>query len=206
MATPASSSPRSSDGPRRAILEAATDAISQGGEASVRITEIARTAGVTQGMISYYFKDREGLITEAQIARYSTVIDTDQEVIRRAAMDASTPDDFRNRMSKLVKHLMSVDRHSNRKLRTSVLGSAMNRPLLMKRIVDEQSGAIDRLGDALRIAQQRGLIRTDINPRSVAEFVTAYIVGMVIVDPDPHQTSTKDKVATFDLFLASLMP
>lgn len=157
-------------------------------------------------MVSYYFKDREGLIIEAQIARYSEVIDTDQDAIRHAAMHASSADDFRNRMAKLVKHLVSIERHSNRKLRASVLGSAMNRPQLMKRIVDEQSGAIDRLGEALRIAQQRGLIKADINPRGVAEFVTAYIVGMVIVDLDPHQTSTKDKVATFDLFLSSLMP
>ena len=157
-------------------------------------------------MISYYFRDREGLITEAQIARYSSVIDTDQDLIRGAAMNAESPEDFRHRMSNLVSHLMSAERHPNRRLRTSVLGSAMNRPSLMERIIGEQSGAIDRLGDALQIAQQRGLIRTDVNPRSVAEFVTAYIVGMVIVDLDPHQTSAEDKVATFDLFLSSLKP
>lgn len=196
----------SPDSPRQAILDAAIEAISKGGEASVRITEIARAAGVTQGMVSYYFKDREGLIIEAQITRYSTVIDTDQDVIQRSAMEASSPDDFRMRMSNLVKHLMSVERHSNRQLRTSVLGSAMNRPELMKRIINEQSSAIDRLGEALQIAQQRGLIRSNINPRGVAEFVTAYIVGMVVVDLDPNQTSATDKVATFDLFLASLMP
>ncbi|MFM1790295.1 MAG: Bacterial regulatory protein tetR family, partial [Actinomycetota bacterium] len=56
---PKSSVPNTSSA-RQAILDAAVAAIDAGGESSVRITEVARVAGVTQGMISYYFGDREG--------------------------------------------------------------------------------------------------------------------------------------------------
>lgn len=206
MSATMSTSPQTPMGPRNAILDAAIEAITRGGEASVRITEVARAAGVTQGMVSYYFKDREGLITEAQIARYLKVIENDQAVIRQAAEHATTPIDFQNRMYTLISRLVTAERHENRRLRTSVLGSAMNRPQLMARVIDEQSVVTDRLGDVLTIAQHRGLLRSDINPRAIAEFVTAYVVGLVVVDADPHQTSDEDKIATFNVFLEALRP
>lgn len=206
MASTAHQSPQVEQNHREAILNETIAVITRGGEASVRITEVARAAGVTQGMISYYFRDREGLIAEAQIARYADVIDADLDVIMNISTNSSSPTDFKSRMSKLVRHLLTEERHPNRQLRASVLGSAIGRPQMLERIISAQSGAIDHIAEALRVAQKRGVIRADIHPRGIAEFVTAYIIGMVVVDLDPKQTTLKVKSATFDLFLDSLLP
>ena len=68
---------------RQRIVEAAVAAIDTGGEAAVRISTVARDAGVTQGMISYYFGGREGLIQEAQLIRFSSAVTDDIKVLEK---------------------------------------------------------------------------------------------------------------------------
>jgi hypothetical protein len=41
-------------------------------------------------------------------------------------------------------------------------------------------------------SQERGWIRTDVNPRAVASFIQAYSLGRVLVDIDPDRASDDD--------------
>jgi TetR/AcrR family transcriptional regulator len=50
------------EGVRRRLLSTAAQLFAQRGSAGVGLREIARDAGVTPGMISYYFGDKQGLL------------------------------------------------------------------------------------------------------------------------------------------------
>lgn len=50
------------EGVRRRLLATAAQLFAQRGSAGVGLREIARSAGVTPGMISYYFGDKQGLL------------------------------------------------------------------------------------------------------------------------------------------------
>lgn len=50
---------------RRALASAAVDAIAEGGLEDVRLTDIARRAGVTTGAIAHYFPDKDAILAAA---------------------------------------------------------------------------------------------------------------------------------------------
>lgn len=50
---------------RRAIAAAAVDAIAANGLSGVKLTDIARTAGVTTGSIAHYFSDKDAVLAAA---------------------------------------------------------------------------------------------------------------------------------------------
>ncbi|MEL6827275.1 MAG: TetR family transcriptional regulator C-terminal domain-containing protein [Pseudomonadota bacterium] len=66
---------------RRAIASAAVDAIAANGLSGVKLTDIARTAGVTTGSIAHYFADKDAVLAAAL-----------EEVCTRLFIQIGTPD------------------------------------------------------------------------------------------------------------------
>lgn len=195
--------PKSS--PREAIIAATIRAIESGGEASVRVTEVAREAGVTQGMVSYYFKDREGLISEANIERFGAAGVQDIAVMVDAARSVTTKDEFIKLLQASTRTIVSADRAGNRRIRTSVIGSVANRPDLQANVIQVLDQLISGTEEVVRIALERGIIKTTLNPRAIAEIVIAYTQGLIVADMDPMCPPREELAKVIDRFLISII-
>lgn len=200
---PNPSDPKSS--PRDAIIAATIQAIEAGGEASVRVTEVAREAGVTQGMVSYYFGDREGLISEANIARFGEAGALDIAFMMDAARNVTTREEFVTLLRTSTRSVVSKDRAANRQARTSVIGSVANRPDLQANVVEVLDGLISGIEETMRVAIERGIITTSLDPRAVAEVVIAYTQGMIVADLDPKCPPREEIARVIDQFLESII-
>lgn len=202
---PKSSVPNTSSA-RQAILDAAVAAIDAGGESSVRITEVARVAGVTQGMISYYFGDREGLVAEAHLLRFRSMVDQDTDFLVSAVENARDTDHFYSILKVITREIVKTSRNSSRMARVLIIGSSMGRPDLHDTVVATQSDLIDQLERVVMMGQERGFIRTDVNPRAVAGFISAYTLGLVVTDMDPSRPSDDDLAHVVDSYMNSMRP
>lgn len=191
---------------RQAILNAAVAAIDSGGESSVRIIEVAREAGVTQGMISYYFGDREGLVTEAHLTRFRSMVDQDTDFLAAAVENAADVDQFYATLRLITREVVKVSRGSSRMARVLLIGSATGRPDLKDTVTATQSELIDQLEHVTLAGQERGFIRTDLSARAIAEFVSAYTLGLVVADIDPARPSDEDLAHVVDSFMLSMRP
>ena len=195
--------PKSS--PRDAIIAATIRAIEIGGEASVRVTEVAREAGVTQGMVSYYFKDREGLISEANIERFSAVGEADNTQLVEAARAVATKDEFYGLLCTVTRTIVSEDRAVNRRVRTSVIGSVANRPDLQASVARELDKLISGTEEVIKVAIDRGFASPDLHPRAMAEMIIAYTQGLVVADLDPKAPPREELAKVIDRFIHSLL-
>ena len=195
--------PKSS--PREAIIAATIRAIESGGEASVRVTEVAREAGVTQGMVSYYFKDREGLISEANIERFATAGVQDIAFLVNAAKNVNTKDEFINLLQMSTRTIVATDRAANRRIRTSVIGSVANRPDLQANVIKVLDQLISGTEEVVRIAIERGIVKTSLNQRAIAEIVIAYTQGLIVADMDPLCPPREELAKVIDRFLESII-
>lgn len=194
--------PKSS--PREAIIAATIRAIEAGGEASVRVTEVAHEAGVTQGMVSYYFRDREGLISEANIARFSEAGIQDIKFLVDAARNTQTREEFINILNLSTRAVVSEERAANRRIRTSVIGSIANRPDLQANVAQVLDQLISGTEEIVHIAVERGFVRTSLQPRAIAELVIAYTQGLIIADLDPKCPPREEIARVIDRFIGSL--
>ena len=74
---------------RQQLIEATLQAVDQVGMGDASIALIARLAGVSNGIISHYFQDKNGLI--AATAQYLMTVLSENVTARRQALTDSSP-------------------------------------------------------------------------------------------------------------------
>lgn len=173
---------------RQALLDAALDLIDEVGVDKVRVAAVVEHAGLTTGSLYWFFKNREGLINNALAERYirkmREMLDT---TTARASAGTVTPSEAAFGVADLAEE----GRAEARAERIRVLAAALDNPDLALRIAEVQRELIGRLADLVKVGQEHGLLRADIDAHATAVMIHATTVGLAIVDlaPDlmPHQ-------------------
>ena len=190
---------------RQRIVEAAVAAIDTGGEAAVRISTVARDAGVTQGMISYYFGGREGLIQEAQLIRFSSAVTDDIKVLEKKARETTEVHEFKEFLHGVTSDVVRLSRASFRATRLMAIGAALPRPELLQIIAQAQSKLVDEMEKVILIGQARDLVRKELDPRALAAFILSYNTGLVVADIDLQRPSDERLAQVINLFVDSFL-
>jgi AcrR family transcriptional regulator len=190
---------------RQRIVEAAVSAIDLGGEAAVRISTVARDAGVTQGMISYYFGGREGLIQEAQLIRFSSTVTDDIKALEKKARETTEVRDLQEFLHAITEQVVGLSRASARATRLMAIGAALPRPELLEVIAQAQSKLVDEMEKVILIGQARDLVRKELDPRALAAFILSYNTGLVVADIDQQRPSDERLAQVINLFVDSFL-
>ena len=190
---------------RQRILEATIAAIDKGGETAVRIIEVAEAAGVTQGLVTYHFRTRDQLIAEANTARFVATINEDLSTMSKALETMQSREDLIALTQYLTKLLLTPERAGARKRRLNALGFAIQSPHAREAIRETQTEIVDGMTNLIRVAQERGLARQDIDARAMATVVLSYAFGLVITEFDAHPPSEKDLYNAVLAFITTLV-
>lgn len=168
---------QTSDAVSDRIIAAALRAIDENGPSSLRVVPVSRDAGVSQGMIRYYFGDRQGLVDAALAARFAQRFGEFLDDFAAATARCSTQDEFRAVISRVLEAVFVPARTTMRLERNSDVGEAVARPSLATKIAEQRDRALHILRDVVRDAQARGLMRTDVDAEAVAAFHLAMVHG-----------------------------
>jgi len=172
-----------SDDAATRILNETIDVIDRSGEASVRLTQVARRAGVTQGLISYHFGDRDSLVAAAQLRRF---LDCDSEILEELRVRRSTPPSPQETRKLLIAVLRRPfdDPGGLRRRRVSALGASLYRPLVGNGVVEHHCNMIEALSELLEEGQQLGVVRTTLDPRAAASLIAMTWYGAIAFELD----------------------
>lgn len=177
---------------RERILQAAIEAIDENGEAGLRVVNVAKNAGVTQGMIKYYFQTRDNLVSEAQISRFLTTAAEDIEYIAQLTETSSSPEEYRSKLLVLLSVIINERRWPQRAVRITTFGAATKRPDMMASIAEANSLFIDRAVEVYQMARDRGFIVPTSNMRALALVVQGTVLGLYLSDIDKHRPSDEE--------------
>jgi AcrR family transcriptional regulator len=180
---------KKSDIVRERILMAAVEALDAGGEGNVRVVAIAQEAGVTQGMISYYFGSRANLIVEAQATRFMVALAADTGVLADAVDSSSTVQEFRDAVEPIIRGLLEERRRDVRASRVAAFGAATSQPNLMATVSRAHESFVDGVERVVVRGQTKGLFVPDLDSRSVATMITGIAFGLFVSDVDPSRPS-----------------
>jgi AcrR family transcriptional regulator len=204
------SSPNGSEGEyvpdgRQRLLDAAVRLLETHGEAALRMTAIAEEAGVAVALITHHFGSRDGLVVAAQQARVVGDAVSDLAVIDAIVSGVTSREELRERLAGLTSVLVSGRREATRLSRIAALASAHGRPEAEAALGATIGELLDGFAALIARGQERGLIRTDVDARSLATFINAYALGLVVADLDPHRADAdalRDVIGrAFDVFL-----
>ena len=177
---------------RARLLEAAASLVAEQGWGSVTTRAVAERASVNQALVHYHFRNMENLLRDAVMARLEPEI--------RALADELLDDrPFPDSIDRTMQMLDRFDLGSEigvlmaeallRSTRDEAMASAMGgmvggwQTLLEPRIVT---------------AQERGVVRDDIDSRSLALTIAAMLDGFLIqrmADPDTGSQAAADALA-----------
>ena len=176
--------PRGGDKHQR-ILDAAVQVIAEHGFFNARVSEIASRAGVADGTVYLYFKNKDHILREAIDTAFRSFFD-------RAKQEIQTVSSARMQLELLARlHLETLAAHRNLAIvmQTEVRQSA--------RFIAEFSHQhlVDYLNlvrEVIRLGQEQGLFRQDISDRLVAhcmfgaldEMVSSWVFTGRPFDPD----------------------
>jgi AcrR family transcriptional regulator len=171
---------------RQRLLQAALEHLRTRSEADLRVTEIAREAGVAVGLIRHHFGSRDGLVTAAQQIRLEGAVKSDLEAAKHFVRAAKDADEFLDGIRQLTVALLDPSRRDVRLSRIAVIGTAHGRPEVREAYARTIQELIDVLTVLVLQAQASGFARTDLDARAIATFIQAYALGMTLHDFDPE--------------------
>ena len=164
------------------ILNAAIDMIESGGEAAVRVNELAQNAGLAVTAVYHYYGDRDGLIAAAQAARY---IRSARDFMASHMVEVracQSRDELRNYLQTFLMEGFSSSRAEARWSRVNVLGSAYARPALQRAIADEQNSMFADTEKLWTDVKAKGFIRETVDPAAIGPWYLSVITGRVIIE------------------------
>jgi AcrR family transcriptional regulator len=163
-----------SDEKIEAILDAARSSLGTHGFAASTINQIARQAGVSRGLLHYYFESKEDLLNQA-VARN---VEGSVELVAAVFSECSTADDL---AARLANALRVMARHD------PAFFGLLFECWLIARSEDPPgpfSELFNRFRDAmtsqLSAARDRQLVRPDLQPEATAALLTAMMHGLAL--------------------------
>ncbi len=192
---------------RSRLIEATIDAIAEGGEASVRVHDIAEKAEVREPSVYHFFKNRKELVDMAQAERYRRSYIEMFLPFRAMVEMANNAQEFENAVRQLFAGVYRPERHAARSVRVNVWGSAQSSELLSKVVNEVNAEVADQFGALLAECQQKGWVRSDLDPRMLGLWAAGQINtrNMAEMNPEKFDLAAWDKVSV-ESILATFRP
>lgn len=167
---------------RSQLVEVALRMILDRGVDALRIEDVVAEVGVTKGSLYWHFEDRQGLIKAAiaeQIRRFSaeTIVGMSE-----AIAESASKDDYLARLAPFIIDPFDRAQVRDRWGRLGILVEAQGDPELRAMMQDVQARHLEVVVELMTDAQQRGLLRRDLDPRAVAVVLSVINLGSNIID------------------------
>ena len=164
------------------IVEAMRRSVARRGTAGSTFDHVAREAGVSRGLLHYYFGTKEQLLVEA----VKRDCELRMELLERQLAGARTADDFIGLMAENLQQVVREDPDF-----VTLMFELFTLARRNQEIAVEYAELIrrtrDRVADMLANAQHEGIVRLHAEPDSVAEVLFALGDGFalrMLTEPD----------------------
>ena len=172
---------------RTRLLNAAVRVIDKGGESALNVHKVALEAGVTVPSLYHFFGSREGLVEEAQVARFEKGMQVVGLSLDETLAGITTARKYKETLRKWLHSLLGGPNSRFRRTRATVIASAVNNPSLAARIADIQEQHVRRISTYLNYGRSKGWVDDDLDIEAISLWTTTQLNGRVVLELDPKQ-------------------
>ena len=172
---------------RAKLLNATIEAISSGGESSVRVSTVAAAVGVREPSVYHFFKNREALVEAAQIERYRRSYAELMVPFEAAALMSDTWEDFERAVRKILAAVYSPQRAEIRSIRMNVMGAAQTSQTIAAAVIDINHESAESLARVMVFGQDKGWVTKDLDAMALSYWGIGQLNGRVMAEMNPSQ-------------------
>jgi AcrR family transcriptional regulator len=167
---------------RERLIEVTVGLIGEMGLDAVEVQEILRRAELSSGALYHHFRDIPELLEAAMARRYPMGVHESIEQMRQAIESATTLADFHRNMASVIGASQHPDNRARRAERAHYLALSFASASLRDLIADEQEKITAGMTEVMIDLQERGWLRSGLDPKAAAVFVQTYTLGRIIDD------------------------
>lgn len=167
---------------RARLVESALVMIDRDGIDGARLRDIVDHAGMTTGSLYWFFKNRRALVNAALAERYIRKMSSITEVAEQIIGEGLVIGDPLDLLGEIAIRVADTDRVQARRERVQVLAAALDDPILGKQVAEVERRLSAQITNVIRTAQDKGIIRDDVDAYSIAVLVQSTTIGLASVD------------------------
>ena len=164
-------------GSREELLDVALRIIAEQGIDALRIEDVCEKVGVTKGSLYWHFQDRQGLIRAAMLEQLRRIAESQLRSVDGAVDTATSRDEYLLMVAGALVNPFDATEVESRWQRWELLATARRDPEVQELMTEIQRSHQQYLTDITTKAQQRGILRGDVDPAAVAAAITAIALG-----------------------------
>jgi len=167
----------------------------------IDIESLLRASKVSKGSLYHHFGSKEGLLAAAEAQQFMDYLKVEVEVLRTAIEKCKSKTQFQNLTATVMKLSGLKDNREFRKKRLRAIAMSFNNNELAIVMRDAQKITMQSLAESLKIAQDRGWIKTGVDLLALSYWLSGVFIGHVMLDitDQPELDSRWSEVATMAL-------
>ncbi|MBW1831525.1 MAG: TetR/AcrR family transcriptional regulator [Deltaproteobacteria bacterium] len=158
---------------RERILKAAIKVFAKNGFYATRVSEIAKAAGVADGTIYLYFKNKDDVL----VTIFEEGIERLLSILREVA---ESEEPFDNRIRRIIELQLGLMEEQRDLAEVITVNLRQSSRLLKQYATPLFMQYIDVIADVVRAGQEEGTFRKDLNPRVVARCLFGAIDAILL--------------------------
>jgi AcrR family transcriptional regulator len=167
---------------RARILDSAALEIERNGMTQFRVKRVASEAGVSVALLYSYFDDREDLIAETIVHRYSEVLLGLVEIFTKPLKDVQTTADLRAALKIMIAEAQIPERTEARILRIEGISFAKHNPAASAGIAGAKKEASARILRCVQPLEEKNLLVDGMSALAFARIWYALFFGQIALE------------------------
>jgi AcrR family transcriptional regulator len=151
------------------IIQTALDIFSKNGYRATTMNDIAKEMGVSKGALYSYFKSKDDILKE--------IFQSNHQILREILCKSVDGQDYVLTMEKAYK-LMTEKYHEFIHTSFETFALASHDKNIRKIIREDHEKDVEVLRELLQNLMEKGAVRTDVDPRIMAQLVDALFTGI----------------------------
>lgn len=165
------------------VIAVTIELLLEHGDSGFRIEDVIERTGISKSSLYLRFGDRDGLIAAAYAELFTVDTNRNISLAIAAFSNIKSIEQLDSIIQLLVEALVQTP-GDVRWNRIDVLSAARHRPDFLARITEAQTRMNSALEEVLRVQQELGNVRSDIDAREMAVLVQAVSFGRLFRDID----------------------
>ena len=164
------------------LTEAAATLIDEFGSQGFTVEQLLETSNISKGSLYHHFEDFHDVIMQAQVLRFARYVEDDITALTNVLLAASSREDMFGRLDLISRATHDPARSGRRADRIEILAGARHSEKMKNALAPTQARLTGAIADLVREMKAKEFVSENLDPASVAVFIQAYSLGLIVND------------------------
>jgi AcrR family transcriptional regulator len=164
------------------LTEAAATLIDELGSQGFTVEQLLEKSNISKGSLYHHFEDFHDVIMQAQVLRFARYVEDDITALTNVLLASTSREDMFGRLDQISRASHDPARSVRRADRIEILAGARHSEKMKNALGPTQARLTGAIADLVREMKAKEFVSENLDPGSVAVFIQAYSLGLIVND------------------------